>query len=195
MARYKKWVWSGKKQQVLVLDVRKGYTQKEIAAKVGLAPSTVCELMQTEEYEIRKTELMTNVVDDAREVIKQDVMKSVRKLGELVTKGNNAQKIQLEAAKTILHFAGFEPEKITEIVTREYKPDELASSLGVANEIEKVTHRISVEGSKHIINKSENAPIEARKEDAGETGAIQGPVEAASTVGQEALPEKPVLPV
>jgi len=182
MARYKKGEWSGKKQKILILEM-KGQTNDEIAKQVGYKfGQSVSKVILSEEYQRRRAELELRVVDEARKVLEKHAIEAVHKVVKIMRKGDPNERLQYDAAKEILHQVGCKPIERIETTTRPYTPEEIASANEVVKETEKLADRLSKRGTKYIIAgaKSENVTESPKK---AEDGTSAGPVETTGTPG------------
>jgi hypothetical protein len=185
MARYKKHVWSAKKQRILEYDIEQGLTMQQIADKVGLkAASSIHEVMHSEEYQRRREEFKKDIIEASREVLKGHAVQAAQKVANLMRNGKPTDKIQLEAALHIINLTGVRPREIVETITHNYKPEEIDSALRVSKEIESISHRLSAKGSIFLLKKeppitpAPSETIEATEKKDKTDGATEAPLDS-----------------
>ena len=157
--RYKKGVWSGRNQKILTL-VLKGYTYEQICKEVGLKdPSSICEIVNKDEFQRRKKDLQDSGHEKAREMFTQHATQAVEKILGIMQRGKAEERLQFDAAKEVLYQIGLKPVEVIETRGRDYTPQEVQSALIVMKETEEIADRLSSKASKFLVKKETAVPL------------------------------------
>lgn len=183
--------WNSRQQQVLLLTI-KGYDNQTIAKKVGLSLPAVSNIKKADifttkinAFQARLNEkiiekISTSIVaEQVRNLFAKNALPSARRIVRMTKKGENAQKLQLDACREVLYQIGIKPIDVVEQVKREYTPQEIQSALVTLQEIELMTKRLELKPSQFLITEGGLTP--AVSQPTQETSGIT--TEQTSTTG------------
>lgn len=151
--------WNPTYQKVLVY-IEQGMTQQEIADKLNIHKNTVYNITKTRKFKTRKAHLEGEVQERVIQMFKAVGEEAAEKFISSMRKGTSRDRIQLDAAKEILHQIGVSPVERTETVTRPYSDKELESMRSTAQELLSMTQQLSQRKNKYVLNQdSENKEV------------------------------------
>ena len=130
-------------------------TVPEIAKEAGLSPRTVCRLKTDPEFISRQEKMEKAVVEDIKKILTHHGKRAAEKIAKLAGSGKPEQRIQLDAAKEILHQLGVKPIEVIETRQREYSAEELVSAAKVAKELEDLLGRLSTTPSPFLVKREQ----------------------------------------
>lgn len=156
--------------------IHKGMTADEIAGKLGLKNKTsVFAIMKSDYFKDGAKEVNRDAIAKAREIFELNAVAAATKVAQLLMRGDNKQRIQLDAAREILHQVGLKPVEVIETRRRDYSPEEISSARATVLEIETITNRLDAKESKFIVEKRDQGIVANVNAD--------GPIDKTSTTG------------
>ncbi len=168
MPKYKS-DWPTRWNKVLILHVE-GYTQDQIAEKLGLTSRGVRKIMSKAIFYEKKKAYFEVVIEEAKKRFGEHVVEAIGKIVKTMRKGRPSERIQFDAAKEILYQAGIKPIDVIETRQRESSPEELASSAAAAKEVEEIVSRLTKTKSRFVLSdeeKPEKEPDTSTNEENG----------------------------
>lgn len=154
--RYKKG-WSKEHQAVFKAYVE-GLTTAEIVAKTGFGVDKVRNIIRTNKFQEYHEKIVTNSVESARKLFESRLVEAAGQVIRLMKLGKPDERLKFDAAKEILYQCGLKPVEVVETRTRECRPEELKSALGVVKEIQTIEEKLSTQGSEFLVKKETDEP-------------------------------------
>src|SRR3990167_4643663 len=153
--------WTNKCDKILSLTL-KGLTTTDIASELNISSSTIRNIQCTPRFLIKKQQLELTTYDKVRKRFEEEAENSLEKLVEIRNTGKPTQRVQLDAAITLLNFGGYKPKEVIEMQQRPISVEEIQTALLTTQEIEKIMERMGKQNSRFIQN-GENPVIEERQ--------------------------------
>ena len=174
---HKRRKWLPKYTKILWL-VQKGTPSSQIATMVGYSAIHINRIKSRPDFQEKLTSITRQVdakieeklVDKgykerARELLEQHVVRATQTIIRISKSGKPKDRVRLDAAWDILDRCGLKPKEVIETIERTYSPEETASMLQVASEVENVMERLTNQGSAYVLAKPEKpAPSPATDE-------------------------------
>ena len=148
--RYKKGEWSGSYQKILIL-AEEGVMHKDIAKKVGLSTSRVSQIVHDERFIKRREDYKEKAEQEIYEKFAAVTGDAADKIIHIMNKGNAKLRIQLDAAKDVLNYAGHKPKEQVEHVTNNYTIEDANSAKQVIEEIRGLQHKLMDKDSRFLL--------------------------------------------
>jgi hypothetical protein len=157
--------WKPEYTQVLIY-AEKGLKGCEIAEKLGYSNVHISRIMNSPEFIAKRVKHDDTRIEAARAILNEQAINAALKLAKIANKGKPEDRIQLDAAKEILHMVGLKPIEVIENRKREYSKEELESASIVAKELEEITERLTSRKSHFLVTESNeslqlSAPVPA----------------------------------
>lgn len=145
---------------------------ERISAHLGIPESEINTIRKSERFKERLVfmsgatltteeakEVEKDAVEITREYLEDKMMSAAKKIVKLSKSGTKEDRIQLDAAKEILHLAGLVPKKQIETTEkgREYTHVEIQNALVVLQEIEGTMNRLRGKDSQFYLSKPKEA--------------------------------------
>ena len=174
--RYKKGEWSGSYQKILIL-AEEGVMHKDIAKKVGLSTSRVSQIVHDERFIKRREDYKEKAEQEIYEKFAAVTGDAADKIIHIMNKGNAKLRIQLDAAKDILNYAGHKPKEQVEHVTNNYTIEDANSAKQVIEEIRGLQHKLMDKDSRFLLGDKDESDksTELNKEEAIEGTIASSP--------------------
>lgn len=150
VARYKKEEWSGAYQKIMVL-AEQGATQKEIAAATSKSTSRISQILRSKKFRERREKFHDQLEGDIYEKFAKYSMRAAQKIVDIMRTGKGKDRIQLDAAKDVLNYAGHKPKERHETVTYNYSIHEVRSAKEAMQEVVSISTRLTREPSKFLL--------------------------------------------
>ena len=132
--------------------VHKGMNVAQIADALGLKDKgAVYKIMKRDYFKEKEEDISKDAIGQAKEIFKLNLTAASTKVVHLMNHGDNKQKIQLDAAREILHQAGLKPVEVVENRGREYTPEELISARETVMEITEMTEKLGEKESPFVV--------------------------------------------
>jgi len=189
---YKK--WNGEYRKIMLMH-EKGMDNRQIGKVMGMHECTISSIVHSPKYVEKQKEFEERATKKARDLFEKNAEDAAKKIIKISQEGKPEERLQFDASKEILYQVGVKPVEVIETRKREYTPEEIESALEVTREVEAITERLGKSKSPFLLDMTEAslpAPVPTSTE--GEVGPEDG-IHEASPVGQETVPEEPVLPV
>jgi hypothetical protein len=210
---FKKREWSdAEREQRIIVERFRGRTATGIAKKLHLSITSIqnvlhkpyidAKLAELKELALQKTiqkeaENSSNraVLNESRDILERFSAKAARKIRRIADKGVPADRIQLEACQDILDRVGVKGNLVTEIINRNYTPEEIESAKQTLLEVESISARVTMSRSRFALpeqgqpTQNTDQPLNQQSQD-----ATTRPIPT-SPDGQETLPEESLLPL
>lgn len=152
MGRYKKG-WTAEHQEVLKQDLA-GKTQREITEDLGLKQYRVNQIQRSQKYKLNREKAIEGGVSVARKVLEHKLVAAANKIISVMESGKPEDRLRFDAAKEILYQCGMKPVEVVETRTRQYTPEELASTLQTVKEIQTIEGTLAIAGSAFLVKKT-----------------------------------------
>lgn len=137
-----------------ILCMTKGKTSvKAIAEELQVPPTTVKAVIEHKSFNKSLNTYQNGVLASARAKMEEKLDRLTDKLLNIAERGRPAQRLQFEAIKDIMDRCGMKPPEVKEIITRQYTPEETASMLQTAKEVEEITKNLSKAKSPYLLEK------------------------------------------
>lgn len=166
MGRYKKGEWSGSYQRIMIL-AESGMKHRDIATKVGLSESRISRIIHDDRFTERREDYKEKAEAEIYEKFAAVTGDAADKIISIMSKGNSKLRIQLDAAKDILNYAGHKPKEQIEHVTNNYTIEDANSAKKVIEEIQGLTSRLTSTPSRFLLGDKDDSDKtkEAKPED------------------------------
>lgn len=160
MGRYHKG-WSAAHQAVFKMHIE-GASVPEIMKKTKFGVDKVRNIIRTEKFQEHHEDVVKNSVETARKALEARLVEAAGQIIRLMKQGKPEERLKFDAAKEILYQCGMKPVEVVETRTRQYTPEEIASSLSVMKEIQSIEGTLATLGSDFLIKQTDQiAPIDA----------------------------------
>lgn len=131
------------------------------------------------------------ILGDARRMLENFSKEAARKLKYIARHGEAKDRIRMEACQDILDRVGVKGNLVTEIINRNYTPEEIESAKKTLMEIESISARVTMSKSRFVLTQPGQSLLNTQEQD---QNADTRP-EQAGCNRQETLSTEPVLPL